>query len=175
MADLEAFLAEINEKDTVLKQVSAAPKAVPLPPVRGSGTAATSSVKVTGAKTGSAVPAKKTAQGARTTVKDAGAIFEDDDLSSAPPPSNESHKKSDKTKGKRYLGAYEYFSEWDKYDVDRELGKLEQSANSEGTAAQGQVDVDEGLPPGITAEMLEAMPRVEVRARPGEEYRSSHA
>jgi len=65
-------------------------------------------------------------------------------------------------KGSHRKHAYEYFSEWDRFDGDGELKKLDSGAAAAGAGAVAATKEDEGLPPGLTAEMLRDMPRVEV-------------
>jgi len=59
--------------------------------------------------------------------------------------------------------AYEYFNQWDAYDVDGELQKLDGGRTPE--AVEEVVEEDDGLPPGVTAAMLAKLPTVEVERR----------
>ena len=58
--------------------------------------------------------------------------------------------------------AYEYFSEWDRYDVDGELERLEDAAPD---AAPEAAKEEEGLPPGFTAAEVKKLPAVEIERR----------
>ena len=60
----------------------------------------------------------------------------------------------------------EYFNQWDAYDVDGELSKLEGKAAEAEEAAPAEAKQDDGLPPDLTAERLARMPAVEVISRP---------
>ena len=57
--------------------------------------------------------------------------------------------------------AYEYFSEWDRYDVDGELERLEDAPDAAPEAAKEE----EGLPPGFTAAEVKKLPAVEIERR----------
>eukprot|EP00962_Isochrysis_galbana_P036337 scaffold12545_cov90-Isochrysis_galbana.AAC.2 len=62
--------------------------------------------------------------------------------------------------------AYEYFSEWDRFDVDGELEKLDKESDAGGSSGGGGgAGEHDGLPSGLTAEMLRDMPKVEVERR----------
>ena len=67
-------------------------------------------------------------------------------------------------KGSHRKHAYEYFSEWDRFDVEGELRKLDAEQPEAGGNPAG-ASCDDGLPSGLTPEMLRDMPKVEVERR----------
>jgi hypothetical protein len=63
--------------------------------------------------------------------------------------------------------AYEYFSDWDRFDVDGEMQKLDGDTDTAAgrAAPAGAASEEDGLPAGLTAETLRDMPKVEVERR----------
>ena len=62
------------------------------------------------------------------------------------------------SKPRHRKNAYEYFNEWDSFDVDKELNKLEPNPAI-------VEEADDGLPAGLTAADLQGLSAIEVLAR----------
>ena len=77
-----------------------------------------------------------------------------------PPAANLSAADS---KPRHRKNAYEYFNEWDSYDVDKELSKLEPDPAEQATPSD---EAGAGLLPGLTASDLEGLSAIEVSAIP---------
>ena len=67
--------------------------------------------------------------------------------------------------------AYEYFNEWDSYDVDKELEKLEPNP---AIVEVSEEAADDGLPPGLTAADLQGLSAIEVPQRPSSPLKQPH-
>ena len=165
MSELASFLSDISAKDASLRTHREVANSEPLPPVRSRilpPARAAPKAELASVSVAAAAPSAPAAAAARTKGTKGTA-----------------HRKH----------AYEYFSEWDKFDVDGELAKIDE-ASAEQTAVTGsdaaatatdaaasreattatrvppssEAD-DEGLPPGMTSDTLASMPRVEVERR----------
>ena len=74
----------------------------------------------------------------------------------------------DRVKPRQRKHAYEYFNQWDAYDVDGELDKLEEKKKATGgfeNETDAPKEKNDGLPPDLTAAMLSQMPAVEIERR----------
>ncbi len=171
--DLGAWLADIGEKDAFLASSSRNVPAVPTTssaPIRGN------SVQEVPKKV---KPKKKDTSVPKPMPKDDAAIWEEDEVAApgsqgpaapvpagaaggAPPP-----KKTEEVKPRQRKHAYEYFNQWDRYDVEGECAKLEDpaDANDANDAAEDAAPANDGLPPDLTAAALAKMPAVEVSER----------
>ena len=67
------------------------------------------------------------------------------------------------SKPRHRKNAYEYFNEWDSFDVDKELTKLEPNP---AIVELSEEEADDGLPPGLTAADLQGLSAIEVLATP---------
>lgn len=123
MADLSlgSFLSDISAKDAALRSRNENTPADPLPPVRGQ-------------KAPPPMPAPAPAAAPKQAAPkpaDAQAIWDEGAVAAAP-------ATAKATKGTAHRKhAYEYFSEWDKFDVDGELAKLEESKCANHMDARG--------------------------------------
>ena len=73
------------------------------------------------------------------------------------------------SKPRHRKNAYEYFNEWDSFDVDKELTKLEPNP----AIVELSEEADDGLPPGLTAADLQGLSAIEVLATPETSARTS--
>lgn len=76
-------------------------------------------------------------------------------------PTTDSPSAAD-SKPRHRKNAYEYFNEWDSFDVDKELTKLEPNP----AIVELSEEADDGLPPGLTAADLQGLSAIEVLATP---------
>ena len=161
--DLDSFLDDISQRDDFLKKMTGDVIPVDLPPVRGSN--GMDEPKPTEMPVDPAPPLDDTAIWAEEEVapprgptsKLPGQAAKSA-AASAPAPDGKP------VKPRQRKHAYEYFNQWDAYDVDGELTKLE---DRKPAAAPDPAPAPEnhGLPPGLTAAMLAAMPTIEVERR----------
>ena len=75
------------------------------------------------------------------------------------------------SKPRHRKNAYEYFNEWDSYDVDKELEKLEPNP---AIVEVSEEAADDGLPPGLTAADLQGLSAIEVPQRPSSPLKQTH-
>ena len=169
--DLDSFLGEIAERDNFLKTCAQEPlkDAAAYPPVRG----APPEPKAPKAKA-KAPPKKAAAAKGPPQPKDEAAIWDTEEVTPADaeappvledvtPAGNAAASGAKSVKPRQRKHAYEYFNQWDAYDVDGELTKLEDAAPA--PVVEEVEPEDEGLPPGLTATMLAKMPAVEIERR----------
>ena len=166
--DLTSWLSDISSRDEFLKT---APKptrtGANLPPVRGQPAV----VEVP-------QPTKPAAAAAEPPVViDDSAIWDESELPSMPaaaptapakaPPAKPPTKAADAPiKPRQRKHAYEYFNQWDAYDVDKEVAKLEDPPESTpAEAALADAEKNDGLPGDLTPSLLARMPLVEVERR----------
>ena len=179
MADdigLDSFLDDIASRDEYLKSAPAMTAGV-LPPVRG----ADPVEEVPPPRKPKKAAAAAAEQAAPPPVpKDEAAIWDDDEVSPSVParPSTAPAAVAGETAAKGSSGgsvkprqrkhAYEYFNQWDAYDVDGELDKLEEKKKATGgfeNETDAPKEKNDGLPPDLTAAMLSQMPAVEIERR----------
>ncbi|KAL3909502.1 MAG: hypothetical protein SGPRY_009401 [Prymnesium sp.] len=178
MDELGSFLDDIAARDRFLQGVAKEPACEQAyPPVRGS---------IPGEpKATSQAPRKplNSRVNAQTQKKDEAAIWDAEEIESPAAvgaaegmkaPSRAENRKGEEgkpssaslpgaVKPRQRKHAYEYFNQWDAYDVEGELSKLESSPPAEQPNAE--LIQEEGLPPGLTAAMLAKMPTVEIERR----------
>ena len=163
--DLDSFLNDISQRDQFLTNMTDHATSMDLPPVRGADDVPVEKPKPP--------PAKKPAAATKA-PSDGAAIWEEEEVEAPAEPVvravagakaavGGAPKATDEKKPRQRKHAYEYFNQWDAYDVDGELTKLEDKQAVE-TAAVPESE-DDGLPPGLTASMLATMPAIEVNYR----------
>ena len=173
--DLGSFLDEISAKDKLLAS-QPAPSAngrAGLPPVRGA--KAAPPPKAAPAKK---QPAKKVARADADAASQA--IWDDADADAAAQANWEdadaapeeaaatkpaAPKAPETLKPRQRKHAYEYFNQWDAYDVEAECDKVDAGAPNGEAAPADAADEADGLPPGVTAADLEKMARPELERR----------
>ena len=184
--DLSGWLNDIAAKDgflrgEALKESPAAPSAG-LPPVRGAPREAKKAPKPIVGHSREKKQAPKPS--APPTPKDEAAIWDEEeemtgdgddvpDLAAPAAPAAAGAAKPPRQAGeavkpRQRKHAYEYFNQWDAYDVDGECAKLEESRATGGDGEFEPVPeppANEGLPPDMNAAMLAKMPKVEVERR----------
>ena len=178
MADelnLEAFLSDISARDDFLK--NSAPGTGPdlLPPVRGAPaveeiTKPRSTKKAP--KAAAAVAAPPSGPKDEADIWDAAEVpsLQDEARPATAPATSGGNgipAAAKEVKPRQRKHAYEYFNQWDAYDVDGELNKLEEKkpGGFEDEADAPPQPKNDGLPPDLTAAMLAQMPAVEIERR----------
>ena len=175
--DLTAWLSDISAKDQFLKTSTgtAIPSAV-LPPVRGQPAQPPPAHLPKKSAKSEPVP---TPAPTPPPPKDEAAIWDDDDVPSLAEPTklpaataakpaakaNGGQAKAEPVKARQRKHAYEYFNQWDAYDVDGELDKLESKKANDAEEEMPVSKANDGLPPDLTAAMLAKMPAVEIERR----------
>jgi tetratricopeptide (TPR) repeat protein len=182
---LDSFINDIASRDDLLKTakgnvalsseskkdlpVRGAPRVVDVTP-----TPAPPKAKAKAAKAPPAAPKASPA------ADDDAAIWDEDEVASLPaakpPPAAAAAKaapstkpaaasKSEEVKPRQRKHAYEYFNQWDRYDVDAEVAKLEDAKAKAEEEEDAVPSRNDGLPPDLTAAALEKMAPIEIERR----------